>query len=412
MRIDMVSEHANPLAVLGGVDSGGQNVYVAALAEQLAIAGHEVTVHTRRDDPAASATRLAPGGYTVELLDAGPARPIPKDDIWRHLPELTERLARRWEARRPDLVHAHFWMSGVAAAAALGRGGPGTGGLDRGPLRVPLVQTFHALGAVKRRHQGEADTSPPERPDVELGLARTVDRILATCNDEVDELRAMGVQHDRVSIVPCGVDTSVFTPAPPRAAGAEPALLALGRLVERKGVDDIVTALAALPGVQLLIAGGGDDGDADVARLRALAARLGCADRVRFLGPVERDEVPRVLAAADVVVCVPWYEPFGIVPLEAMACGRPVVGSDVGGLKDTVVPGVTGERVPPRRPDALARTLSELLADPARCAAYGRAGVERVERLYRWEQVAARTQRVYDNVVAEHAATRVTEAVL
>ena len=414
MRIDMVSEHANPLASLGDADSGGQNVYVAALAERLALAGHEVTVHTRRDDPAAT-SRTAPSGYAVELFDAGPARPIPKDEIWQHLPVISEHLARHWEVQRPDVVHAHFWMSGAAAAAALDRGQSSTDRPDPGhpaPARsrscVPLVQTFHALGTVKRRHQGDADTSPPHRLQVEAELASSVDRILATCHDEVDELRAMGVTHDRVSVIPCGVDTSVFQPAAPRPAGARPTLLALGRLVERKGVDDVVTALAQLPGVDLVVAGGGEDGDLDVARLRALAARLGCADRVRFLGPVDRPDVPAVLSACDVVVCVPWYEPFGIVPLEAMAVGRPVVGSDVGGLKDTVVPGVTGERVPPRRPDELARVLAGLLADPVRRAAYGRAGVQRVQRLYRWEHVATRTERVYEDVVAQRAA-RATE---
>jgi glycosyltransferase involved in cell wall biosynthesis len=416
MRIDMVSEHANPLAALGGADSGGQNVYVAALAERLAAAGHDVTVHTRRDDPRATSS-AAPGGYTVELFDAGPVRPIPKDEIWQHLPQVSDQLARYWEARRPDVVHAHFWMSGAAAAAALGRGGSGRHLGDRDHQKtgrkrsaVPLVQTFHALGTVKRRHQGDADTSPPQRLEVEAALAGSVDRILATCHDEVDELRAMGVLHDRVSVVPCGVDTSVFTPAAPRPAGATASLVALGRLVERKGVDDVVTALAQLPGVELVVAGGGEADDLDVARLRALAARLGCAERVRFLGPVDRRDVPAVLSASDVVVCVPWYEPFGIVPLEAMACGRPVVGSDVGGLKDTVVPGVTGERVPPRCPDELARVLAGLLADPDRRAAYGRAGVERVERLYRWEHVATRTERVYADVVAQGAA-RATEVV-
>jgi glycosyltransferase involved in cell wall biosynthesis len=410
MRIDMVSEHANPLASLGGADSGGQNVYVAALAERLALAGHDVTVHTRRDDPRATSC-AAPSGYTVQLFDAGPPRPIPKDEIWPHLPAISEQLARHWQDRRPDVVHAHFWMSGAAAAGALGLGGSGSEAWDRrhpGRTRehspVPLVQTFHALGTVKRRHQGDADTSPPERLQVEAGLAGSVDRILATCHDEVDELRAMGVMHDRLSVVPCGVDTSLFTPRARRPAGATPTLLALGRLVERKGVDDVVTALAQLPGVQLVVAGGGDADDSDVARLRALATQLGCADRVRFLGPVDRADVPAILSACDVVVCVPWYEPFGIVPLEAMAVGRPVVGSDVGGLKDTVVPGVTGERVPPRRPDELARVLAALLADPARRAAYGRAGVERVARLYRWEHVAVRTERVYEDVVAQRAA--------
>ncbi len=399
MRIDLVSEHANPLAVLGGADSGGQNVHVAALAEQLSAAGHQVTVHTRRDDPAAPAYTTAAGGYGVALLDAGPARAIPKDDIWPHVPAMTAALSRRWRADPPDLVHAHFWMSGAAAApAAAARG-------------IPFVQTFHALGTVKRRHQAAADTSPAERLEVERALAQQADRVIATCHDEVDELRAMGVEHDRVSVVPCGVDTALFSTAPPRPSGAVPRLLALGRLVERKGVDDVVAALSRLPGVELAVAGGTGADDPDVARLTALARRLGCADRVRFLGPVPRACVPAVMAACDVVVCVPWYEPFGIVPLEAMACGRPVVGTHVGGLKDTVVPGDTGERVAPRSPTELTGVLAGLLADPDRRAAYGRGGVERVHRLYRWEQVAARTEQIYAEVVARRSVTAAKEVV-
>jgi glycosyltransferase involved in cell wall biosynthesis len=182
--------------------------------------------------------------------------------------------------------------------------------------------------------------------------------------------------------------------------------------VERKGLGDVIEALAHLPGVELMVAGGPApdlvDTDPEVVRLRRLARRLGVVERVRFLGSVARSDVPAVTCSADVVVAVPWYEPFGIVPLEAMACGRPVVGSAVGGLLDTGLPGVTGELVPPRRPDLLAPVLRDLLADPARRQAYGAAGRARAVRTYQWRQVVAATEDVYASVATPRLRSRVT----
>jgi glycosyltransferase involved in cell wall biosynthesis len=174
----------------------------------------------------------------------------------------------------------------------------------------------------------------------------------------------------------------------------------LGRLVRRKGVDEVIEAMRRLPAAELVIAGGEGDGDPDAARLREHARRMGVADRVHLVGPVSRTDVPALLRSADAVVCVPWYEPFGIVPLEAMACGRPVVASAVGGIQDTVVDQVTGLLVPPRRPDALAGALRDLLASPTMGAAYGIAGRDRVLARYGWERVAAATAQVYSEVVA------------
>jgi len=391
MRVALVSEHANPLAAVGGVDAGGQNVHVAALAAGLVARGHDVTVHTRRDTTSAPERVLAPEGYVVEHVPAGPPTEVPKDELLPYMPAFAEHLERRWRSEPVDVAHSHFWMSGVASVAA----GVRTG--------VPVLHTFHALGTVKRRHQGVRDTSPPARIGFERRLCGQVDQVVATCNDEVAELVALGMHPDRATVIPCGVDTDAFRPvagdgAPARGAG-RPRLLVIGRLVERKGVGNVIEALAQLPGVELLVAGGPEprflDTDPEIARLRALAERHAVADRVRFLGSVSRPDVPALMASADVVVCVPWYEPFGIVPLEAMACARPVVGSAVGGLLDTVVPGRTGELVPPRRPDLLAPVLCDLLADPARRAAYGEAGRARVVERYRWSAVAAATEDVY-----------------
>jgi glycosyltransferase involved in cell wall biosynthesis len=391
MKIAMVSEHANPLADVGSVDAGGQNVHVAALAKGLASRGHDVTVFTRRDDPSAPRRITSSDGYVVELVRAGPAADIPKDELLQYMPAFAARLEERWLAEPFDLAHSHFWMSGVAATSAAAVVG------------LPVVHTFHALGTVKRRQQGRRDTSPADREAIEAQLCMTVDRVIATCSDEIEELRRMGMDTRRATVVPCGVDVELFVPVPREPSG-RPRLLVLGRLVERKGVGNVITALGRLPGVDLVIAGGPArdalSADPEVCRLRQLAAAAGCSDRVHFVGRVHRADVPALIASVDIVVAVPWYEPFGIVPLEAMACGRPVVGSAVGGLLDTIVPGVTGELIPPRRPDLIADTVGALLADPDRRAAYGRAGYERVVSIYRWEQVAAATEAVYETLVS------------
>jgi glycosyltransferase involved in cell wall biosynthesis len=282
-------------------------------------------------------------------------------------------------------------MSGLAAVAAAGA--------------LPVVQTFHALGSVKRRHQGAADTSPPQRVELERSLCRTVAHVVATCSDEVFELRRLGLARDRASIVPCGVDTSVFTPRGRVAPRSDrPRLLVLGRLVERKGQEDAVRALTRVTGAELVVVGGPTadrlDDDPEVRRLRAVAAEAGVADRLCFTGSVARADVPAWVRSADVVLAVPWYEPFGITPLEAMACGRPVVATAVGGLVDTVAEGVTGDLVPPRDPERLGATLAALLADDARRAAYGQAGVARARARYRWSRVVADTEAVYRQVLA------------
>ncbi|WP_182900324.1 glycosyltransferase [Microbispora sp. H10830] len=385
MRIALVSEHASPLATLGGVDAGGQNVHVAALAVALAERGNEVVVHTRRTSPdQPEAVPMAPG-VTVEHVPAGPAEPLPKDELLPHMPEFGEHLARRWKAEPPDVAHAHFWMSGLATLTAAE------------PLRIPVVQTYHALGTVKRRWQGEADTSPPSRLAIERDIGRRAVAVIATCSDEVRELVVMGVPRDRIAVVPCGVDLGLFRadgPAAPR--GDRPRVLSIGRMVPRKGVDTVVRAMRQVPGAELVIAGG-DPGDEESTRLRTLADGLGLGDRVRLIGSVSRAEVPALMRSADVLVTVPWYEPFGMVPLEALACGVPVIASAVGGHLDTVAG--CGVLVPPRRPRALSRALCDLLIRPGLRAALSAAGARRARARYGWPRIAEQTESVYRNLV-------------
>jgi D-inositol-3-phosphate glycosyltransferase len=398
MRIAMVSEHASPLATLGGVDAGGQNVHVAALACGLATLGNSVVVYTRRDDPKLARRVVMAPGVVVEHVDAGPARPIPKDAIYPHLGAFAAYLERAWAHDRPDVVHSHFWMSGLAGLAAAKK------------LGIPVAHTFHALGVEKRRHQGKADTSPDARIAEETRIVREADRIVATASAEVFELLRMGANPRALKIVPCGVDLERFTPNGPveERRADRMRIVTLSRLVPRKGIADVVEALVGVPDAELVVAGGGESADLltdpEARRLSQLAQSLGVSDRVYLRGRVERDEVPPLLRSADVVVCAPWYEPFGIVPLEAMACGVPVVVSSVGGLVDTVVDGITGLHVPPRSPRRLAHALQSLAADPRKRELLGRLGVDRVTARYSWSRVAAETLDVYRGLVTTSAA--------
>jgi D-inositol-3-phosphate glycosyltransferase len=400
MRIAMVSEHASPLAVLGGVDAGGQNVHVAALASALGRRGDEVVVHTRRDaTDLPRRVALAPG-VEVEHVDAGPPCEVPKDELVPYMGDFAEELREQWADEPPDVVHAHFWMSGIAALAAARE------------LGLPVVHTFHALGIVKRRHQGAKDPSPPHRVATERGIALACDRVVATCTDEVFELVRLGADWRRITVVPCGVDVERFTPEGPREPRRPDRhrLVAACRLVERKGIADVVAALVDLPDAELHVAGGPDaaglDADPEARRLHTLALELGVRDRLLLRGRIGRDEMPALLRSADAVVCVPWYEPFGIVPLEAMACGVPVVASAVGGQIDSVVDGVTGVHVPPRDPRALGAALAELLDHPERRATLGASGVQRARARFTHERIAAATRDVYADVIAERATRR------
>ncbi len=403
MRISMISEHASPLAALGGVDAGGQNVHVAALSEALARRGHHVTVYTRRDATELPARVRVGHRLEVVHVGAGPARHVPKDGLLPFMGELADGVARDWTQRPPDVVHGHFWMSGLAALDAARRTGSG--------YRIPVIQTFHALGTVKRRHQGAEDTSPQERRWLEPGVGRSADRIIATCSDEVFELKAMGIHTGKISIAPCGVDLDFFSADGPTAARtASHRILSVGRLVPRKGVDLVIRSLPYLresgfDDVELLIVGGGGnsgvlDADPEVRRLLGLAAELGVADQVRLQGQVSRGEMPGIFRSADAVVCAPWYEPFGIVPLEAMACGVPVVAAAVGGLRDTVVDHGTGLHVPPRDPEAIASALAMLLRNPSLRTELGNAGKVRARTRYSWDRVAAETEKAYQLAVA------------
>jgi D-inositol-3-phosphate glycosyltransferase len=400
----MVSEHASPLARLGSVDAGGQNVHVSALAAAMAALGHTVTVYTRRDDPSLPEKVVMPSGFAVRHIKAGPDRPIPKDQIYPHVPEFSAGLQRAWRFARPDVAHSHFWMSGVATVAAAEA------------FELPIVHTYHALGVEKQRYLGKADTSPATRLSEEAKIARGVDCIVATSRAEIAELQAMGASLGAICVIPCGVDVEQFSPRGIREVKTSNLLriVTVSRLVPRKGVDTIIESLAAIPDAELIIAGGGEagsfDGDPEMQRLLAVAAHCGVAERISFRGPIERRRVAELLRSSDIAVCTPWYEPFGMVALEAMSCAVPIVASRVGGLQDTVVDGVTGFHVAPRSPSQLADAVRRLQADKRLRRAFGRAARERATTRYSWSNVASQTLGVYRSVIDAEARPRLAVA--
>ncbi|HZX56676.1 MAG TPA: glycosyltransferase, partial [Ilumatobacteraceae bacterium] len=324
-------------------------------------------------------------------VDAGPARHIPKDDMFPLMDDFAESLRRIWSQQPPDVIHAHFWMSGYAALLAR-------------PPEVPVVQTFHALGTVKRRHQAAADTSPTERLPTEERLVREADAIVATCTDERKELVALGASPRIIEIIPCGVESAVFHPRGPASSrSCRSRIVVTSRLVPRKGIQDAVAALRLLPTTELIIVGGPPESelahDDEYRRLVALAGDHGVADRVMFTGGLSQAAVAAWMRSADAVIAAPWYEPFGIVPVEAMACGVPVIGSAVGGLLDTVAHGRTGFLVEPRDPQAIADRVDFLLNHPRVRARMSRAATARAA-LYQWPRVAHRVAALYARAVA------------
>lgn len=410
LRIAMISEHASPLAPLGSVDAGGQNIYVAHVARALAQAGHAVDVFTRRDDDSLPPTVDLGAGLRVLHVEAGPPCFVPKESLLPYMNAFTTSCSERIERSAPyDVVHANFFMSGLVALKLQQR------------FQLPLVMTFHALGLVRREHQGPADAFPPARIAIEQRLVELADGLVAECpQDRADLVRLYGADEERISMVPCGVDLATFSPRPRLQARRqlgwpedEFIILQLGRMVPRKGVDNVIEGLAALPASvrcrsRLVIVGGespepDEDRTPEIGRLRRLAARLGVADRVWFAGQRQREALADCYAAADVFVTTPWYEPFGITPLEAMACARPVIGADVGGIRYTVVDGVTGYLVPPKAPAALAQRLWQLYTHPKDAAKMGRAGQQRVRARFTWDRVADQLVHVYRGVLRTRA---------
>jgi len=422
-RLAVLSLHTSPLAQPGTGDGGGMNVYVRELSSALARAGVACDLYTRRDSADLPPTVFVEPGLEVHHITAGPAAAVPKEQLEAHVEEFTEGVISHMtgvvpRARPPGTgsfgyldegagaVHANYWLSGLAGHAIKHR------------LDLPLVSTFHTLDRVR------AEASPEEvealsetrRALAEATIVGCSDLLLASCTVEADQLVELyGAERTRIEIIPLGVDHAFFSPGDRRMArraigldsASGPLLLFVGRIQPLKGADVAVRALAAvraggIPDAQLVIVGGpsGPRGEAELAALHGLAEKLTVADRTNFLPPQPHELLSTFYRAADCCLVPSRSESFGLVALEASACGTPVVAAAVGGLTTLVADGVTGYLVEPGDADAFARRAAEILADPELQAALGSAGAAGA-RQYTWATAAARLRRIYSDLTAK-----------
>ncbi|MVN93051.1 glycosyltransferase family 4 protein [Mucilaginibacter aquatilis] len=401
-KIAFISEHASPLASLGGVDTGGQNVYVAQLAKHLAAQGYLVDIYTRQESTTTPEVVNWVRGVRVIHVTAGPAAVIAKEEILQYMDEFKDNMIAFIinQQLHYSLVHANFFMSALVAM-----------GIKK-ELDIPFVVTFHALGHVRKIHQAEKDKFPEERLSIEEQAVLEADHIIAECPQDMDDLmQYYNAPVNKMSIVPCGFSSQEFYQIDKECARKitglpqnEHIILQLGRMVPRKGVDNVIQALSKLKNaskpVKLVIVGGESDQlteseSPEYARLMNIVRDLNLQDSVIFTGRKNRDQLKYYYAAADVFITTPWYEPFGITPLESMACGTPVIGSDVGGIKYSVADGETGWLVPPHDPQALASKLAEVLNDESLLYNAGAKAVQRVNDLFTWAEVAKQINSLY-----------------
>jgi D-inositol-3-phosphate glycosyltransferase len=393
-RLAVLSLHTSPLVQPGSGDAGGMNVYVRELVSSLAQAGVDSTVYVRRwHDELPELVRVEPG-FTVVHVPAGPAD-LPKEDLPGTIGAFTDWVRGHIESTdRPDALHANYWLSGVV------------GHRLKHQLGLPLVSVFHTLARVKA-DVGEAE--PQRRIDAELDVIGCSDVILANARAEADELAEhYHADRDRIEIVPPGVDHAFFSPGDKGGArralglGEHPVLLFVGRIQALKGVDVAVRTLAALgrSDAVLLIVGGasGPDGAREVERLRVLVEELHLDAQVRFIPAQAHHALSTYYRAADVCLVPSRSESFGLVALEAAACGLPVVAADVGGLRTLVQPGQTGYLVASRDPADYARHVESILTSPAIAAAMSREGAA-LAAGYTWSTTAARLRRIYADVM-------------
>lgn len=408
-RIALISEHASPFGILGGVDSGGQNVYVGQLAKHLAKRGYLVDIFTRRDRALLPEVAEWIEGVRLIHVPAGDPVEIRKEDLLPLMPAFIEFTLNFCKHTHYDLIHANFWMSGMVAAAI------------KQALDIPFVITFHALGRVRRFYQKTADEFPDDRFTIEDQLVQQADRIIAECpQDEADLIQLYNADPRKITIIPCGFDPSEFwglNKALARVALGMPPderiVLQLGRMVPRKGVDTAIEGFAKFcqsdSTPTRLIVVGGEPNDADpriakeVDRLDRLASTLNIRDSIHFVGRKGREVLRYYYSAADVFITTPWYEPFGITPLESMACGTPVIGSNVGGVKFSVRDGETGYLVPPNDPDAIADRLSHLYEHPTLLQTLGRQAIRRANDLFTWQKVADAVAQLYQSVLIDQS---------
>lgn len=398
----MLSLHTSPLAQPGAGDSGGMNVYVRELASSLAQAGVAVDVFTRRTDLATPELVEVEPGLRVVQIEAGPLH-LAKEELVDVVPAFTDGVHRHLEGSTVGALHANYWLSGLSGHQLKHR------------LDLPLVSTFHTLARVKAE---TGDAEPRRREEAEAEIIGCSDAITASCLAEADDLVAhYGADPARIELVSPGVLHAFFSPGD--RAGARiavgidadrPVLLFVGRIQPLKALDVAIAALADVrrsrPDAMLVVVGGasGADGPAEVARVEQQIAELGVADGVRFVEPQPHHMLSTWYRAADVVVVPSRSESFGLVALEAAACGIPVVAANVGGLRTLVEHGRTGLLVDGRDPASYARAITSILGDPALATSLA-AGATQAASGYRWSTTAARLRRLYADLTARQLVT-------
>jgi D-inositol-3-phosphate glycosyltransferase len=412
LRVAMISYHTCPLATLGGKDTGGMNVYVRDLTRHLGRLGVHVDVFTRSQDEHVPHILHDLGyGNRVVHIPAGPETWLPKPQAAGYLPEFTQGILQfaREKKQHYDIIHSHYWMSGMAARHL------------KSAWQVPFVHMFHTLGMMKNRiAASEAEMEGSYRADGEMDVLQNADQIIAATAAEQSQLEFLyHAESRKLTIIPPGVDTEHFYPIPSDEAkaviGIPPdahMLLYVGRIEPLKGVDNLIRAIARLtdagipfgcPHYCLSIIGGEPDAspqdmNSEMMRLQSLCQELGLDDRIVFLGRRSQDSLPNYYSAAEVVVMPSHYESFGMVALEAMACGIPVVASQVGGLAYLVKDGVTGYVVPDGDVEALSDCLMALLTNPEMRQQMAKQAAEDALN-YTWEKISSRVLDLYENTL-------------
>ena len=392
MKIALVAQHVIALSNDGTGHLG--DTRLLELSRSLASKGHQVTIYAQRHSPTLPArTELEPG-VTVEYI--GQADGYAESDLLAQVPAFSRPLHESWRRSRPDVVHALRWTSGLAALAAAR------------DLRIPVVQSFGSLGVAERRHHVLPVSVGTERIRLEPAIGRSVNAVVAGSSDEESDLTRLGVPRRSIKVVPCGVDTDEFSPDGPGAdRTGRPRLVTIADLNEHDELSTLLQALSKVPGAELVVAGGPPRaklrGDMAYRRLAKVAESLDVTGRVLFAGEVGRSALPPLLRSADLLVNVSEYDPTGMVSVQAMACGTPVVATAGGGQVDAVVDGTTGILVPSGRPALLAQRIRQLLAHPMLLEAFSVAAADRARSRYSWDRIAGETLAVYDRAIAQAA---------
>jgi D-inositol-3-phosphate glycosyltransferase len=411
--IALISEYGDPAAEIGKDTVGGQNVYVRQVGEALAKLGWQVDMFTRKIDPdAATIVEHSPHCRTIRLT-AGPEVYISRDELFEHMPAFVAAFQKfqQQEGTNYPLIHTNYWMSGWV-------------GLQLQQLQnVRLVHTYHSLGALKYRSVIEMPTIAATRLEIERDILEQAHCVVATSPQELEDFRTLVSPHGNIELVPCGTDMSNFHPISKTEArqelgidAREHIILYVGRFDRRKGIETLVLATAQLrhkfdlragvnlPRLKLLIVGGSDPREADGAerrRIEGIVAKLDLTIDTEFVGIIGHDRLPLYYTAADVCVIPSHYEPFGLVAIEAMACGTPVVASAVGGLKFTVISEETGLLVPPHDVGEFASAIERILTDDLWTQKVRKQASERVRQNFSWTGVAIQLSDIYRRQLAQ-----------